>query len=100
MVGDFAGAAEALRVGEAVVAPEPADGLALRRDEGERGVGSDRIAELLEYSVDAVLSQNGREGARIEEDVDVFRKPLDQVPALCQAGAAFEDDLVRSRWRR
>ena len=93
-VGDFAGAAEALRVGEAVVAPESADGLALLCDEGQRRVGADGIAELLEFPVDGVLAEGRLEGERIEEDVDVFRKPLDQVPALRQAGAALEDDLV------
>src|SRR5260370_27505210 len=46
-VGDFAGAAEALRVGEAVVAPESGDGLGLRCNEVEPGVGGGGIAEAL-----------------------------------------------------
>src|SRR5260370_16392876 len=95
-VGDFAGVAEALRVGEAVVAPEPADRLALRRDKGERGVGSDRIPEPLEFPVDGVLAEHGLEGEGIEKNIDVFRKPLDQVPAFRQGRADLEDDLVGS----
>jgi len=95
-VGDFVGAAEASGVGEAVVAAESPDGLALLLDEGERRVSIDSIAEPFEFPVDAVLSEGGLEGARIEKDVDVFRKPLDEVPAFREARAALEDNLVGS----
>jgi len=61
-----------LCVGEAVVAPESADGLALRRDEGERGVGADRIPEVFEFTVDGVLAEGGLEGEGIEENINVF----------------------------
>src|SRR5260370_6315822 len=61
-VGDFAGVAEAVRVGETVVSPEPADRLALRRDKSEREVGSDRIPETLEFPVDVLLSDDGLAG--------------------------------------
>ena len=43
------------------------------------------------------LPRGGVERGRVEEDVDVFREPLDQVPALRQAGAALEDDLAAGR---
>src|SRR5579859_22113 len=56
----------------------------------------DSIAEPFELPVDAVLSEGGLEGARIEKDVDVFRKPLDDVPAFREARAALEDNLVGS----
>ena len=79
---------------EAVVAAEAADGLALLVDEGQRRVLLDRLAELLQFAVDAFLAQRRIERGRVEEDVDVFREPLDQVPALRQAGAALEDDLL------
>lgn len=62
-IGDFAGAAEALGVGEAVVAAESPDGLALLLDEGERRVRIDSIAESFEFPVDPVLSEGGLEGA-------------------------------------
>jgi hypothetical protein len=57
-------------------------------------VSVDSIAEPFELPIDAVLSEGGLEGARIEKDVDVFRKPLDEVPAFREAGAALEDNLV------
>ncbi len=60
-------------------------------------MGVDGIAEPLEFPVDAVLSEGRLEGEGIEKNVDVFRKPLDQVPAFRQARAALEDDLVGSR---
>ena len=63
-----------MRVGEAVVAPESAYRLALRRDEGERRVSADGIAEPLEFPVDAVLTEDGLESTGIEKNIDVFRK--------------------------
>jgi hypothetical protein len=44
-VGDFAGPAEALDVGETVVASKAADGLAFAGDECERRMGTHGIAE-------------------------------------------------------
>jgi hypothetical protein len=34
------------------------------------------------------------EGERIKKEVDILGKPLDEVQAFRQAGAALEDDLV------
>ena len=56
-VGDFAGTAEALGVGESVAAPESADGLALASDKRQRRVRTDGVAELLEFPVDGSLAQ-------------------------------------------
>ena len=58
-VGDFAGAAEALDVGEPVIASKPADGLAFVGDECERRMGTHGIAEFLEFAVDGVLPKAG-----------------------------------------
>lgn len=80
-----------LRVRETVVASETTDGSAFVRDEGECPVAADNVSEPSKLPVDGVLAKR-----RIKENVDVFREALDQVPALRQAGAAFEDDLVRS----
>src|ERR1017187_7670873 len=93
-VGNLAGSAEKLRVRETVIAPESADGLTLAGDECQRRVRADGVAECLQLPVDGSMSQDGPEGLRIKENVDVFRKPLDQVPAFDQARAALEDDLV------
>jgi hypothetical protein len=96
-VGEFPWAPEALRVGEEVAPSESPDGPALICDEGERQVAADGVAEPFKFSVDAVLAQGGFKGEGINENVDVLRKSLDQIPALRQAGAALEDDLVGSR---
>ena len=85
-----------MRVGETVVPSESANGFALVLDKRERRVRADCVAESLKFAVDAILSQNWLERARIEEDIDVFGETLDQVPAFRQARAAFEDDLVGS----
>jgi hypothetical protein len=60
-------------------------------------MAADGIAEPFEFPVDAILAKVGLEGAGIEENIDVFRKPLDQVPTFRQARAALEDDLVGNR---
>jgi hypothetical protein len=70
--GDFARSTETLRIGEAVVATESANGLALLLDKRKRRVRSDSITEFLEFAINAVLSQGWFEPERIEEDVDVF----------------------------
>jgi len=44
-VGDFAGTAEELGVGEAVIAPETPDSLALIGDEGQRSMRTYGVAE-------------------------------------------------------
>ena len=54
----------------------------------------DRIAKFFKFAVNAILSKRRRERLGVEEDVDVFREALDQVPALGKTGAALEDDLV------
>jgi len=61
-VGDFAGAAEALDVGEPVVASKAADGLAFVGDECERRMGTHGIAESLKFAVDGVLPKARLEG--------------------------------------
>jgi len=43
---------------------------------------SDHIAEVLEFPVDGVLAEGGLEGEGLEEDIDIFRKPLDEIPAF------------------
>ena len=60
----------------------------------QRRMRADGIAEFLQLAVDGSLAQGWPEGVGIKENVDVFRKPLDQVPAFGQARAALEDDLV------
>ena len=93
-MSDFAGPAESLGVGESVAAPESADGLALAGNKRQSRVRTDAVAELLEFAINGPFPECWAEGKWIKEDVDVFRKPLDQVPAFRQAGAAFEDHLV------
>jgi hypothetical protein len=53
-----------------------------------------RIAERFELPVDSPLSKGRIKCEWIEEDVDVFRKSRDQVPAFRKTGAAFEDNGV------
>src|SRR5580700_4542777 len=65
---DFAGAAEALLIGEAVVSSESADGLTLAVHKRERRVRADGVAEFLELPIYAVLSEDRRELKRIKED--------------------------------
>src|SRR5262245_42770796 len=79
---DLAGAGEALRVGEAVIAAEATDGLALLLQEGEAGMLFDLLAELFQLAVDATFVEGRVEGGRVEEEVDVFREALDEVPSL------------------
>jgi hypothetical protein len=59
----------------------------------------DRIAQALELAVDSALAENGIEGARVEENVHVFREPLNQVPAFGKARPALENHLVADRPR-
>src|SRR5262249_58107240 len=96
-VADVAGAGEALDILEAVIAAEAADGLAFLLDEFQARMPVDDLPQLLELAVNRVLAQGRVEGGRVQEDVDVFGKPLYQVPALRQAGAALEDDLAARR---
>jgi hypothetical protein len=42
-------------VGEAVISPETADGLALSGQELQCGMGRDGVAEPLQFAVDAAL---------------------------------------------
>jgi hypothetical protein len=98
-VRDLAGAAEALRVSEPIVAAEAADGPAFLGKEGQGRMGAHDVAQPPQLAVDGVLAERGAEGVRIEKDIDVFRKALDQVPAFRQARAALEADLVARRSR-
>src|SRR5207247_607845 len=84
--------AEALLVREPVVSPESADRLGLVVNECQRGVRADGVTEFLEFPIDAVFPEWRLECARIQEDVDVFRKPLDHVPTFRQTGTALEED--------
>jgi hypothetical protein len=95
--GDLARAAKRLGVREAVGPAESPDRRALRWKERQPGMRRDRIAQRLEFAIDTVLPEHGREGARVEEDVDVLGESLDQIPTLRQAGAALEDDFLADR---
>src|SRR5262245_39047269 len=81
----LAGAGKALLVLEAVVAPEATDGLAFCVDKPQPGMLLDALAQIFQLAVDAPGVECRVEGCRVEEDVDVFREPLDEVPALGQA---------------
>ena len=74
---NFARSAEKLLVGEAVIAAEAADRLALAGHEGERWMRGDSVAELPQRAVDGILPQRRLEGSRVEKDIDVLRKALD-----------------------
>jgi hypothetical protein len=41
---------------------------------------------LFQFTVNRLFAQHRIEGGRVKKDVDVFRKPLNQIPALGQAG--------------
>jgi hypothetical protein len=71
-VGDFAWSAKALGIGEAVVASESTDGLALVFNEEHCRMLFYCIPEPFELSVDCLLTQPRLKGRRIEEDVDIF----------------------------
>ena len=92
--GDFAGPAEALGVGESVAAPESTYGLTLPGNKRQGRVGTNAVTESLDFTINGSLSQLRQKSKWIKENVDVLGKPLDQVPAFRQAGAAFEDHLV------
>ena len=70
--GDFTRSTKTLRIGEAAVATESANGLALFLDKRKCRVCSDSITEFLEFTIYAVLSQCGFERERIEEDVYIL----------------------------
>ena len=78
--------------------PVHAQALAGCIDHGEQGhrhrAEQDAVAQALELAVDRALSQHRIECPGIEEDVNVFREPLNQVPAFRKARAALENDLV------
>jgi hypothetical protein len=48
-----------------------------------------RITKLLQFPVDAPLTQGWLEGEWIQEKIYVLGKPLDQVPPFRQAGPAL-----------
>ena len=60
---------------------------------------ADGIAELLQLFVDRVLAERRLKRLWIKEDVDVFRKALDEIPTFRQTGAALEDHVVTGRRR-
>ncbi len=94
-VADFAGLGESLGILAAVIAAETADRLALLFDKCQRWVLLNRLSELLQFVVDPLFAQGRVERGGVEEDVDVFREPLNQVPALRQTGAALKNATVR-----
>jgi hypothetical protein len=94
VVGNLAGTAETLLVSEAVVASESTDRLALALDMGQRRMCRHGIAKFLKFAVYGPFPQRGLKGLRVKKNIDVFRKPLNQVPSFRQAGAALEDDHV------
>jgi len=93
-VRDFSRAAEKLPVRKAIVAPEPADRLALTLNKGQRRVLTHGVAQPFELPVDGVFTQCRLESFGVKEDVDVLGESLNQVPAFGEAGAAFKDDSV------
>ena len=64
-IGDFAGTAEELHVGEPIVASKAADRLAFIGDECERRVATHGIAEFLKLAVDGVLPEARLKGQGI-----------------------------------
>ena len=57
-------------------------------------MGRDGVAQMFELAVDTVLAKRRLKSAGVKEDVDVFGKPLDQVPSFGQTGSPFENGLV------
>ncbi len=51
---------------------------------------------MFQFPIEPLAAEWRCECARIEEQVDVFREPVDQPPTLRKAGTAFEDDMVAS----
>ena len=64
-IGDFAGTAEELHVGEPIVPSKAADRLAFIGDECERRVATHGIAEFLKLAVDGVLPEARLKGQGI-----------------------------------
>src|SRR6185437_9362165 len=93
-VANLANACEPLDILETVVATEAANGLAFLLDKLQPRMLLDGLPKLLQLVVNRFLAQRRRKCSWIEENVDVFRKPLDQVPTLGQARAALEDYFV------
>jgi len=60
---------------------------------------SDGLRQFLQLSVDTPLSERRLEGCGVKKDVDIFRKPLNEVPSFNQARPAFEDGFVAARGR-
>lgn len=96
-IRNFARPAEFLVVGKSVIAAKPTDGLAFLSDKRERRMPVHSITERLQFPVNRVLSQRRLKCCGIEEDVNVFGETFDQVPSLCEARAALEDDFVAAR---
>ena len=96
MSGHLSRTAETLGIGEPVRAAEAADGVAFVPEERQRRMRIQRVPERLELPVDGPLTERSLERQRIEKDVDVLRKPTDQIPAFRQARAALEYRLVAS----
>jgi hypothetical protein len=57
-------------------------------------MGRDGVAQAFELAVDTVLAKRMLKSSGVKEDVDVFGKPLDQVPSFGQTGSPFENGLV------
>jgi hypothetical protein len=53
----------------------------------------DRVPQILQLAIDPVCTERRLKGKRVEEQVNVFRKPIDKAPPLGQAGAALKITL-------
>ena len=71
-----------LRVGETVVAAKASYRLTLARNERQTRECANQIANVFEFAVDSVFAERRLKGKRIEEEVDVFRETLNQIPAF------------------
>ena len=83
-----------MHIFETVIAAEAADRLAFLGNEFQGRMLFDGLPELFQFTVDGLLAERWVEFSRVEKDVDVFGKSLNQIPPLRQTGAALENDLV------
>ncbi len=77
-----------------VGAAEAADRLAFVLHKGQRRMRIDSVLQPLELTVDCASSERRIEGTRVEEDIDVLRETLNEIPALGEARAPFENGLL------
>src|SRR5208282_2716797 len=91
---NLARSAEQLRIRESIISAEPTDRLALRLDECKCRMLSHSIPKSLKFTINRPLTQGRFECERIEKDVDIFRKALDQLPAFRETRSPFEDHAI------